>query len=150
METRLGVSAIIINEKSEILILLSPDRGWEPPGGYVELGESIMDALHREVAEETGYEISVMQFIGIYKCVRENEIVTLSFLCKPIREISLPGDEALDVRWICMNEIDSYVKYQPHLMRISDSCDAMLSPGKTLIVEYQPKPFKVFSRWSKS
>ncbi len=41
---------------SEVLLVRSPRRGWEFPGGEAEPGESVMDALAREIREETGAE----------------------------------------------------------------------------------------------
>jgi ADP-ribose pyrophosphatase YjhB (NUDIX family) len=44
------------------------DNGhWEPPGGVLELAESIIDGLRREVREGTGIEIQPDQLTGVYK-----------------------------------------------------------------------------------
>lgn len=54
-----SVGGLIENDEGKILMLKSPDRGWEIPGGQVEEGESLTDALKREVKEETGIDIEV-------------------------------------------------------------------------------------------
>ena len=46
-----SVAAMVTNDKGEILLVKSPWRGWEYPGGLIEPGETFREALHREVRE---------------------------------------------------------------------------------------------------
>lgn len=56
---RVGAYAIIQNERSEYLVLEPGWRkSWEFPGGGVEDGETLEEAIRREVSEETGYEVA--------------------------------------------------------------------------------------------
>src|SRR4029078_9951760 len=50
----LAVSGFVTNEQGDVLLVRVVDRGWELLGGQVELGEGLLDALKREVEEETG------------------------------------------------------------------------------------------------
>ena len=66
---RLSVSAVVRRqaEASEILLMRRSDNGcWGLPGGYVEPGESVVEAAAREVLEETGFEIEVGRLVGVY------------------------------------------------------------------------------------
>jgi ADP-ribose pyrophosphatase YjhB (NUDIX family) len=68
-EVRLSVSAVVWRapRTRELLLMQRSDNGfWGLPGGYVEPGESVVEATHREVREETGYEIDLRRLIGVY------------------------------------------------------------------------------------
>lgn len=67
MEAQPGVAALVWNEAEALLLhrrLLG--GGWAPPSGRVEPGESILDALRRELHEETALEITVERLVGVY------------------------------------------------------------------------------------
>ena len=51
-----SVAALVSNDDNEILLIKSPKRGWEYPGGMVEPGETFEEALLREIKEESGID----------------------------------------------------------------------------------------------
>ena len=62
-----GVRAIIVNEAGEVLLQHRTDTGqWGLPGGSVELDESAIDALKREVAEETALKLLQAEPMALY------------------------------------------------------------------------------------
>jgi ADP-ribose pyrophosphatase YjhB (NUDIX family) len=68
-EMRLSVSAVVWRGPGceELLLMQRSDNGhWGLPGGYVEPGESVVEAAQREVYEETGVRIRVGRLIGVY------------------------------------------------------------------------------------
>jgi len=68
-EVRVSVSAVVRRPENvnEILLMKRSDNAhWGLPGGYVDPGESVVDATQREVREETGYEIEVGRLVGVY------------------------------------------------------------------------------------
>jgi ADP-ribose pyrophosphatase YjhB (NUDIX family) len=68
-ELRLSVSAVVWRnpERRELLLMQRSDnRHWGLPGGYVELGESVLAAASREVLEETGVQVAVGRLVGVY------------------------------------------------------------------------------------
>jgi len=66
-EIRPGVAAIIQDGDGRILLQQRSDNGlWGLPGGSVEIGESVQDAIVREVREETGLSVEVVRLIGVY------------------------------------------------------------------------------------
>jgi 8-oxo-dGTP diphosphatase len=60
---RPGAYAVIKNNENQIAVIATR-RGYFLPGGGIDPGETEMDALHRELMEETGYQISVIAGIG--------------------------------------------------------------------------------------
>ena len=66
-EIRPGVAAIIQDGDGQILLQQRSDNGlWGLPGGSVEIGESVRDAILREVREETGLTVEVIRLVGVY------------------------------------------------------------------------------------
>ncbi len=62
-----SVKGIIFKDKS--VCLTKTKRGWEIPGGHIEAGESIAEALRREIFEETGIEHFDSIFFGFIKVI---------------------------------------------------------------------------------
>jgi len=59
--------AAVRNSAGELLLVRRIDDGnWELPGGRIEVGESVSDAVVREVAEESGITIALIGFAGVY------------------------------------------------------------------------------------
>lgn len=69
------VGAFIINLKGELF--LTKSRKWSDhfvvPGGHIELGEKIEDALRREIKEETGLKIEKPTFMCMWEFIDESE-----------------------------------------------------------------------------
>ena len=65
------VGALIFNPEGKLLLVKS--HKWHDqfviPGGHVEVGEKIEDAVKREIKEETGLEIYDIKFIAFYECI---------------------------------------------------------------------------------
>ncbi len=98
-----SVAALVTNEKGEILLVKSPWRGWEYPGGLIEPGETFQEALKREVREEAGVEIEVTGFVGICKNVERN-MVNIDFTARYISGELIPSEESTEVIWATEEE----------------------------------------------
>lgn len=73
----LGVFAAITDEDRRILCVRMnyATWGWTTPGGRVEPGESPLDALKREVAEESGLEVIAGSLVGVYSKPHKDDLV---------------------------------------------------------------------------
>ncbi|MCA9759700.1 MAG: NUDIX hydrolase, partial [Candidatus Eisenbacteria bacterium] len=65
----ISAAAVVVNSTNELLLVRSPRRGWEMPGGQVEQGESLRKAAIRETLEESGIEIEIIAFCGVFQTV---------------------------------------------------------------------------------
>jgi ADP-ribose pyrophosphatase YjhB (NUDIX family) len=116
-----SVAAAIFDDSGEnVLLIKRRDNGkWEPPGGVLELEESIEDGLRREVREETGAEIEVGSLTGVYKNMRR-AIVALVFRCSIQSSHQPSSDEALEVAWHRVATVGDFVD-QVYAVRILDA-----------------------------
>ncbi|SMF69404.1 ADP-ribose pyrophosphatase YjhB, NUDIX family [Paenibacillus uliginis N3/975] len=92
----ISAAAIVLNERNEILLIKGPDRGWEMPGGVVEEGESLINAAIRETKEESGIDIEVTKFCGVFQNLHQSICNTL-FLGRPIGGELTTTPESLEV-----------------------------------------------------
>lgn len=91
-----SAATIVMNEQKEILLIKGPRRGWEMPGGQVEEGESLKEAAIRETKEETGIDVEIIKFCGIFQNVNKSICNTL-FLAKPVGGKLTTSPESLEV-----------------------------------------------------
>ena len=94
-----SVAGLVSNDKGEILLINSPRRGWEYPGGMVEPGETFQDALIREINEEAGVDVEITGFIGLCKNV-EKDVVNIDFSCRYLSGELTTSSESYEVMWV--------------------------------------------------
>lgn len=94
-----SVAALVTNESGQVLLVNSPWRGWEYPGGLIEPGETFQEALHREIREEAGIEVEITGFIGICKNV-ERDIVNIDFIARYVSGELRTSEESTEVIWV--------------------------------------------------
>ena len=100
-----SVAAAITDAHGRLLAIRRSDNDhWEPPGGVLELTETIPDGLAREVREETGLTVEVGALTGVYKNMVRG-IVALVFRCSIIDGTAGTTAEAREVRWLTPEEI---------------------------------------------
>ena len=105
-----SVAALVTNDRGEILLVNSPWRGWEYPGGLIEPGETFQEALHREVREEAGVEIEITGFVGICKNVERN-IVNIDFTAKYVTGELRTSEESTEVIWATPEEAYNMISF---------------------------------------
>ena len=126
MQTHLvSVAALVTNEEGKILLVNSPWRGWEYPGGLIEPGETFQEALHREIREEAGVEVEITGFVGICKNVEKN-IVNIDFTCRYVSGELTTSDESTEVIWATPEEAFKLITFPLTKKRL----EQMLSGSK--------------------
>lgn len=123
----IGVAAYVENKQGEVLLVKTHARSdtWEIPGGQVEVGEALDDAVRRECFEETGIEIRPIGITGLYYN-QSQAILAVVFRAEYVSgEIKLQADEIQDARFIQLNphNFDSYITRPNMQSRIRDAME---------------------------
>lgn len=102
----LAVTGFVAASDGRILLVRVARRGWELPGGQVELGEDAISALRREVAEESGCAVEPERLIGVYpRLAPPPEMLVLFFRCRHISgEPRAAETEISEARWCTREE----------------------------------------------
>lgn len=111
----LGVGGVVIHENK--VLLVKPNYGfsrgkWVIPGGLVECGETLQEAVVREIKEETNLEVEPIGIVSIRAMVRKSDNLTdvyCIFLCKASSSapLSVQQSELSDARWFSLNGIET-------------------------------------------
>ncbi|GBF78166.1 ADP-ribose pyrophosphatase [Paenibacillus sp. 598K] len=121
-----SAAAIVVNEHEELLLIRGPERGWEMPGGVVEEGEAMSKAAIRETKEESGVDIEIVRFCGIFQNV-EASICNALFLAKPVGGSPIPTSESLESGYFPIQQALEMVTFLNFRQRI----EACLQIGET-------------------
>jgi 8-oxo-dGTP diphosphatase len=117
-----GVGALIFRGSGATRRILLVERGgqplkgyWSLPGGLVETGEKLEDAVRREVLEETGLHVKPTRLFGIYERIMpgadgriEYHYLLLDYVCTVKSGAIQASDDASNVRWVRKSELDAY------------------------------------------
>ena len=122
-----SAATIVLNEQNEILLIKGPMRGWEMPGGQVEEGESLKAAAIRETKEETGIDVEILKFCGIFQNVNRSICNTL-FLARPIGGQCTTSPESLEVGFFPIEEALEKVTIKNFRQRIEYCLDESMQP----------------------
>lgn len=133
-----AVTAVVRNALGEVLLIQRTDNGlWALPGGAQEIGESVADAVRREVREETGIETEVTGLSGIYSdpshviAYDDGEVrqeFSLCFTGKPVGGSLRPSSESSQVHWISPAAISNLDIHPSMRLRITHGLDQTQAP----------------------
>ena len=143
-----AVGGLIEDNEGKILMVKSPDRGWEVPGGQVESGETLTDALKREIKEETGIDIEVGDLRAVHSNIAKRvqpdgvspigSIISFGFTGKAVSGELTTSDESLEVNWFDRETILDVINedFMRDKVRYMLNCD-----GKVAYVVFSRNPY---------
>ena len=104
-----AVSGVVL-EREEVLLVrrkVPPYEGrWSFPGGAVEVGETMHEAVVREAREETGLDVRPVELVGAYDSIVEADgevrfhYVLVDFLCRLVGGELRSGTDASAAEWV--------------------------------------------------
>jgi 8-oxo-dGTP diphosphatase len=117
-----SVAGAVIDDQGRFLCIKRRDNGnWEPPGGLVEPGETLLEAVIREVAEETGYVVVPDGVCGVYQNMKR-DIVSVVFRCTVKGGQAQSTAEAEVVQWWNAASVQSLMD-EAYAVRLLDALE---------------------------
>ena len=113
-----GVGGVIICEGRALLVRRGspPLEGqWSIPGGMLESGETLLLGVRRELLEETGIEVTVLELIEVFERINLDgegkaryHYVVLDYLCEAVRGEARAGSDVTEVAWATPAELAQF------------------------------------------
>lgn len=113
----ISAATVVLNDKNEVLLIKGPRRGWEMPGGQVEEGESLKAAAIRETKEESGIDVEIVKFCGVFQNVSGSICNTL-FLARAVGGTPTTSPESMEVGFYPVEQALEMVTYMNFRERI--------------------------------
>lgn len=114
----LGVGGVVLQNGHVLLVKRAsePLKGeWSIPGGLVELGEKLLDAVRREVLEETGLAVEPGEVLELFDSIWKDadgrcqyHYVLVDYLCHVTGGDLHAATDASEVRWVTENEVVNF------------------------------------------
>jgi ADP-ribose pyrophosphatase YjhB (NUDIX family) len=134
-----AVSAVVTDEQGRLLLIRRTDNDlWSIPGGGMEPGETLRQAVRREVAEETGMSCEVTGLVGIYSdpghvaAYDDGEVrqeFSICFTTQLLGGNIRTSKESSEVRFVPIQELPNYNIHPSILLRINH------------YLEHRPEPY---------
>ena len=142
-----AVGGIVEDGHGNILLVKTRDGGWVFPGGQVEVGENLPDALRREIKEESGIDTAVGHLIGVYSNTGiykwHDDVTTvptkvmLDFVCEAVGGALSASEETTESGWVPKDAVLEFITAPAIRNRFQVYLDF---DGATTYMEYVTKP----------
>lgn len=113
-----GVVGAILEKDGKILLIKEADPGpnqgmWNQPAGWIDVGENPVDAVIREVKEESGFDFTPTKILGIYSLLRKDVVwdkgtphaIKIIFTGRIGDTQSAPASDSAETKWFAPEEI---------------------------------------------
>jgi len=108
------VGALCGDDRGRLMLVrraIDPEKGkWDTPGGFLGEGEDPLDALRRELLEETGLEVEPVDFLGAWSDrygdgPEAQAILSLNWSARVLSGTPHPADDISEIRWFAPDEL---------------------------------------------
>jgi ADP-ribose pyrophosphatase YjhB (NUDIX family) len=120
-----GVGGVLIENGKTLLIRRGSEPllgQWSIPGGTLELGETILEGVARELLEETGIVVRILDLIEVFERINpyfppesrgesprpQFHFVIVDYLCEKISGVARAGGDAVDIAYATEEELPQY------------------------------------------
>ncbi|MCK2240889.1 MULTISPECIES: NUDIX domain-containing protein [unclassified Crossiella] len=136
-----AVSAFVQDEAGRLLMIRRADNDlYSIPGGQLELGETLTEAVVRELVEETGITVEVTDVIGIYS--NPNHVIayddgevrqefSICFRARPMGGELRTSSESKEVQWVEQTSLDQLNIHPSTMLRIGHGFEYRANPYYT-------------------
>ncbi|GAA1963383.1 NUDIX domain-containing protein [Amycolatopsis minnesotensis] len=133
-----ATTAFITDEHDHLLMIRRTDNDlYAMPGGVQEIGETISEAVVREVEEETGVHVEVIGLIGIYSdpehiiAFTDGEVrqeFSICFRARPLGGELRTSDESKEVLWVDRDQLADLAIHQSTRLRLRHGFEKRAEP----------------------
>ena len=130
-----GVGAAVFRGEEVLLVRRGkpPLEGqWSIPGGRLEYGEALKDAVHREVREETGVEIEIISLLDVFETPQSQEgghIVIVDYVAEWTGGEPVAGDDAAEAVFVDIKTAMARVAWDTTRQAIRRAAEIRRSAG---------------------
>jgi mutator protein MutT len=113
-----GVGGVVISDGRVLLVRrgAAPLEGeWSIPGGLLEVGETLIAGVRRELLEETAIEVRVLELVDVFERIdldvsgkARHHFVVLDYLCEARSGQARAGSDVTHVAWAARQELERY------------------------------------------
>lgn len=103
---------VILQKDSHILLIRRKKDPFKDylalPGGFINIGELVEDAMRREAKEETSLEIEPIDILGVYSDPQRDprkHILSIVFVGRILQGEAKSGDDSIAIEWVHIDEI---------------------------------------------